>query len=196
MSRPAVFLDRDGTMINEVGYLDRMEDVRWFPWTIDAVRLLNRAGYLVCVVTNQGGIGLGLFDEPFVVNLHASLDATLRASGAIVDGWFLCPHHPRAVVAGLEGPCDCRKPGRGMIDAACARWDIDLSRSWVVGDRDVDVMMAAAVGARGVLVRSGYGERELRLKPEVFSAGTPVVAHLMEAAALILSQASQGDAQA
>ncbi len=188
MIRPAVFLDRDGTMIEEVGYLDRKEDVRWFPWTIDAIRLLNRAGFLVCVVTNQGGIGLGLFGQAFVEDVHASMDATLRESGAVVDGWFLCPHHPRAIVEGLQAPCECRKPGRGMIDAACARWDIDLAKSWVVGDRDVDVEMATAVGARGVLVRTGYGERELRLKPDVFSTGTPVVMDLMAATALILAQ--------
>lgn len=188
MSRPAVFLDRDGTMIDEVGYLARLEDIRWFPWTMDAIRLLNRAGYLVCVVTNQGGIGLGLFDEAFVRDLHATLDATLRESGATVDGWFLCPHHPRAVVPGLETPCECRKPGRGMIDAACARWEIDLARSWVVGDRDIDVMMAAAVGARGVLVRTGYGDREWQQKAGSFPAGTPVVMNLMEAAALILTE--------
>ena len=188
MTRPAVFLDRDGTMIDEVGYLDRKEDARWFPWTIDAIRLLNRAGYLVCVVTNQGGIGLGLFDEAFVTDLHASLDAELRDSGAAVDGWFMCPHHPRAVVPGLQTPCECRKPGRGMIDAACARWDIDLARSWIVGDRDVDVLMAEAVGARGVLVRTGYGEREWRLKADALPAGTRVVMNLMEATALILAQ--------
>jgi D-glycero-D-manno-heptose 1,7-bisphosphate phosphatase len=193
MIRPAVFLDRDGTMIAEVGYLDRKEDVRWFPWTIDAIRLLNRAGFLVCVVTNQGGIGLGLFDEAFVADVHASMDATLRESGAVVDGWFLCPHHPRATVEGLQTPCECRKPGRGMIDAACGRWDIDLARSWVVGDRDVDVQMAAAVGARGVLVRTGYGERELRLKPGASSATTPVAMDLMAATALILAE---GDVRA
>ena len=188
MTRPAVFLDRDGTMIDEVGYLDCEENVRWFPWTIDAIRLLNRAGYLVCVVTNQGGIGLGHFDESFVTGLHATLDATLRASGAVVDGWFLCPHHPNAVVPGLQGPCECRKPGRGMIDAACAQWDIDLARSWVVGDRDVDVLMATAVGARGVLVRTGYGEREWRVKADAFPAGTPVVMNLMAAVVLILTE--------
>lgn len=188
MSRPAVFLDRDGTMIDEVGYLDRIEDVRWFPWTIDAIRLLNRAGYLVCVVTNQGGIARGLFDEAFVDRVHAMLDGDLRASGAVVDGWFMCPHHPRAVVPGLLTPCACRKPGRGMIDAACARWEIDLPHSWIIGDRDVDVMMAAAVGARGVLVRTGHGEREWRLKAGTFPEGTPVVMNLMEATTLILTQ--------
>jgi len=188
MSRAAVFLDRDGTMIDEVGYLGRREDVRWFPWTMDAIRLLNRAGYLVCVVTNQGGIGLGLFDEPFVHELHASLDETLHASGAVVDGWFLCPHHPRAVTEQMRGPCACRKPGRGMIDAACARWEIDLAASWVVGDRDIDVMMAAGVGARGILVRTGHGERDLRRPDLSLPPGTPVVMDLMEATGLILSE--------
>jgi len=187
VSRRAVFLDRDGTMIHEVGYLGRYEDVRWFPWTMDAVRLLNRAGYLVCVVTNQGGIGLGLFDETFVRGLHASLDATLRDSGATVDGWFLCPHHPRAVVEGLQTPCECRKPARGMIDQACARWDIDLARSWVVGDRDVDVQMAAAVGARGILVRTGHGERDWNERAGTLPEGTPAVMNLMEATTLILA---------
>ena len=188
MKRRAVFLDRDGTMIEEVGYLDREEDVKWYPWTIDAIRLLNRAGYLVCVVTNQGGIGLGHFDEAFVTKLHETLDAQLRESGAVVDGWFLCPHHPQAVVPGLTGTCECRKPGRGMIDAACARWDIDLAHSWVVGDRDVDVLMAAGVGAKGVLVRTGYGDVEWRRKAHAFPPDTPVVMNLMAAAALILTE--------
>jgi len=192
MSRRAVFLDRDGTMINEVGYLDREEDVRWFPWTVDAIRLLNRAGYLVFVVTNQGGIALGHFEESFVTNLHQSLDATLREAGAVVDGWFLCPHHPQAVVDGLKGPCECRKPGRGMIDQACARWDIDLAQSWVVGDRDVDVLMAAGVGARGILVRTGYGDTEWRRKAGAFPPGTPAVMNLMAAAALILTEGDSG----
>lgn len=173
-------------MIREVGYLDRRADVEWFPWTLDAIRLLNRAGYLVCVVSNQGGIGLGLFDDAFVRDLHAALDEEVRASGGTIDGWFHCPHHPRAVVLDLQGPCDCRKPGRGMIDQACARWEIDLSRSWVVGDRDVDVQMAQAVGARGVLVKTGHGERDARLRAASFPAGTLVTAHLMEAVAQIL----------
>jgi D-glycero-D-manno-heptose 1,7-bisphosphate phosphatase len=170
-------------MIHEVGYLSRREDVRVFPWTVDAIRLLNRAGYLVCVTTNQGGIALGLFDEAFVHAVHAELDASLRENGAQIDGWFLCPHHPRATVDALGTPCACRKPGRGMIDQACARWDIDLARSWVVGDRDVDVQMAQGVGARGILVRTGHGARDAEADlPE----GTTVVTNLMEAVVAIL----------
>jgi len=192
MSRPAVFIDRDGTMIHDVGYLGRHEDIQWFPWTIDAIRLLNRAGYLVCVVTNQGGIALGLFDEPFVHEVHAAMAATLKESGATVDGWFFCPHHPRAVVAALKTPCPCRKPGRGMIDAACAQFAIDLTRSWVVGDRDIDVMMADAVGARGILVRTGYGERDARLVGAGLPEGTMVAADLMEAVSALLAADAGG----
>ena len=85
---PAVFLDRDGTMIHEVGYLARREDLRWFAWTIEAIRLLNRAGYRVCVVTNQGGIGLGYYPEQFVIDTHREMAATLERARARVDGWF------------------------------------------------------------------------------------------------------------
>ncbi len=201
MTRPAVFLDRDGTMIHEAGYLSRIEDVRWYPGTMDAVRLLNRAGYLVCVVSNQGGIALGLFDDAFVETVHASMDAELRASGAVVEGWYYCPHHPHAVVEALKTPCVCRKPGRGMIDAACEAHAIDLARSWVIGDRDVDVRMARAVGARAVLVRTGHGERDLgRLQSAgdktggTAPEGVWVVANLMEAVAALLAQDGQGAA--
>lgn len=182
--RRAVFLDRDGTMIHEAGYLSRLEDVRWFPFTMDAIRLLNRAGYLVIVITNQGGIALGLFDEAFVRAVHASMDADLAASGARVDGWYFCPHHPKGVIESLRGPCDCRKPGCAMIDAACRDHAIDLSRSWVIGDRDRDVQVATAVGARGILVRTGYGDSEAATV--TLPDGTRVVADLMEAVAEVL----------
>lgn len=186
--RRAVFLDRDGTMIEEAGYLSSLDQVRWFPGTKDAVRLLNRAGFLVFVITNQGGIGLGLFDDEFVKRTHASMDAELAASGAKVDGWYYCPHHPNAVTPGLRGPCACRKPGRAMIDAACRAHNIDLARSWVIGDRDVDVQMAAAVGAQAVLVTSGHGARELAEQGSVLPEGTLVARDLSEAVAEVLTR--------
>jgi len=187
MTRPAVFLDRDGTMIDEAGYLSSLDQVRWFPGTKDAIRLLNRAGFLVIVITNQGGIALGLFDDAFVKMVHASMDAELAASGAKVDGWYYCPHHPNAVIPELRGPCPCRKPGHAMIDAACADFQIDLARSWVIGDRERDVAMAPAVGARGILVRTGYGDREAA--SATLPAGTLVVASLSDAVADLLMEA-------
>lgn len=183
---PAVFLDRDGTLIHDMGYLSRFEDLRWYPFAIDAVRLLNRAGFLVFVVTNQGGIGRGFYPEAFVLETHAVMDRTLRDGGARVDGWFYCPHHPRAIAPALREPCACRKPGRGMADQAAARFAIDWSRSVVVGDKHTDVAMAAAIGGRGVLVLTGHGAAELARTGGTMPDAAAVVSDLMEATSWIL----------
>ena len=185
--RQAVFLDRDGTMIHDVGYLSRMEDLRWFPWSIDAIRMLNRAGFAVCVTTNQGGIAMGIYDEAFVQRLHAEMSATLTASGGHVDGWFYCPHHPRAVDPALRLDCDCRKPKPGMIHQAAKRFDLDLTRSFVVGDKMADVGLGNAVGAQSILVKTGYGQTEVsQYKGEVPGAAY-VAETLAEAVTWILT---------
>lgn len=154
---PAVFLDRDGTMIYDVGYLRRVEEIRWFPWTIDAIRLLNRAGYLVCVTTNQSGIARGYYTERDLAVVHRAMDDTLGQAGARVDAWFHCPHHPDGTVAEFRRACECRKPGPGMIRQAEANFRIDTARSVVIGDKLLDVESGVAAGARGALVRTGYG---------------------------------------
>jgi D-glycero-D-manno-heptose 1,7-bisphosphate phosphatase len=157
VSRPAVFLDRDGTMIEDVGYLDSLDRVDYYPWTVDAIRMLNRAGLAVVVVTNQSGIARGFLDEAFVQETHRLIDARLAAGGARVDAYYYCPHHPAGRVAEFARACDCRKPGRGMIDRAARDHGLDPARSFVVGDTWLDVGLARAVGARGILVRTGAG---------------------------------------
>jgi|SRR5579864_1017324 len=157
----AVFLDRDGVMLYDLGYLARLEDLHWYSCAIEAVRLLNRAGFLVFVLTNQGGIGLGLYSEGFVRATHDAMAKRLEAGGAHVDGWFFCPHHPRATIDDLRITCECRKPEPGMVRAAQSTHAIDLTRSFVVGDKASDMGLAERVGARGVLVRTGQGEPEL-----------------------------------
>ena len=174
-------------MIREAGYLARREEVHWFPFTMDAIRLLNRAGFLVFVVTNQGGIGLGVVDESFVRETHQWMGETLAAAGARVDGWLYCSHHPRAVVPELRVVCHCRKPGRGMIDAALRDHDIDLARSFVVGDKEIDVQLAEAAGMRGILVQTGYGDRELERHQGRVPGAAHVAPNLMAAAAWILA---------
>ena len=155
---PAVFLDRDGTLIEEAGYLDSLDRLHLFPWTVDALRLLERAGYRRVVVTNQSGIALGLFDETFVEQTHDALAGRLAEAGASVDAFYYCPHHPQGQVAALRQVCDCRKPGAAMLQRAAADLDIDLSRSYAIGDRWGDVQLAAAAGLRGgILLRTGYG---------------------------------------
>ncbi len=185
--RPAVFLDRDGTMVRDVGYLSRLDDLYWFPYTVDAIRLLNRAGFLIFVTTNQGGIGLGFYSEEFVQKAHAEMDAFIAAGGGRVDGWFYCPHHPRAIFDALRVTCTCRKPEPGMVRQAQERFPIDLDRSFVVGDKAGDLGLARSIGARGVLVRTGHGEAELaRLGPA--AADAHVSTDLMEATSWILEQ--------
>lgn len=187
MKRPAVFLDRDGTMVHDVAYLSRLEDLTWFPWSIDAIRLLNRAGFLVIVTTNQGGVALGLYEEQFVNDVHAKMRERLDAGGARVDGWFYCPHHPQAVVESLRLDCDCRKPKPGMIRQAQAKFDVDLDASFVVGDKFADLGLARAVGARGILVRTGHGAAELSRHGGEAPDAAFVAETLMEATSWILS---------
>lgn len=164
--RPAVFLDRDGTLNDDVGYLASLSHLTLYPWAIDAVRLLNRAGYVVVVVTNQGGIGRGVIQADFIPVLHADMDRRFGAAGARVDGWYYCPHHPEAVFDDLRVDCACRKPATGMALAAAKDLGIDLSRSWMVGDKWGDVQFGQRVGARSILVRTGWGELEEAIRPD------------------------------
>jgi D-glycero-D-manno-heptose 1,7-bisphosphate phosphatase len=187
VSAPAVFLDRDGTLIEEAGYLDRLDRLSLFPWSIDAVRLLNRAGFRVVVITNQSGIGRGLVDEPFVEATHRALAARLEAGGARVDGFYYCPHHPEADLEPYRVRCDCRKPATGLFTRAIAALGLDPSRSFAVGDRWYDLEPAVTLGGRGVLVKTGYGVSALaRPSPRVTPAH--VADNLMDATTWILRQ--------
>ena len=163
--RPAVFLDRDGTINEDVGYLSELAHLTLYPWAIDAVRLLNRAGYLVVMVTNQGGIGRGMIRPEFVGELHAVIDQRLAAGGAHVDGWYFCPHHPEALIDDLRQECGCRKPAPGMALDAARDLGIDLARSWVIGDKWIDVQLGQRIGGRAVLVRTGWGVIEEGVRP-------------------------------
>jgi D-glycero-D-manno-heptose 1,7-bisphosphate phosphatase len=159
-TRPAVFLDRDGTMIEDVGYLDRLDHIAWFPWTVDAIRAFNRAGLPVVVVTNQSGIARGQFTASFVDETHRHMTAHLSAGGARIDAYYYCPHHPSGTVAPYARSCDCRKPGRGLVDRAARDLNLDPARSFVVGDKWQDVELARRIGGHGILVRTGLGAAE------------------------------------
>lgn len=185
--RNAVFLDRDGTLLDELGYLTPDSTVHVYPYSIDAIRLLSRAGFAVVVITNQGGIGLGLYDHAFVDRTHANLSRQFEAGGAPIDGWYYCPHHPDAVVPEFKQVCSCRKPATGLVTAAAKDLELDLSRSWVVGDQWRDIEVAHRTGARSVLVRTGYGRRLEHNWPEGISRPTIVADNVMEAAARILA---------
>jgi D-glycero-D-manno-heptose 1,7-bisphosphate phosphatase len=186
---PAVFLDRDGTLIEEVGYLDSIERLVLFPWTIDALRLLRRAGYLLFVITNQAGIARGYYGEAVVEAIHRHLGDRFAAAGAPIETFYYCPHHPEATVASYRLACDCRKPQPGLVARAAREFDLDLARSFVIGDRWLDVATAQRAGARGILVRTGYGAHEWR-HPEPGVEPAAIVDHVFAAASWIVRKAT------
>jgi D-glycero-D-manno-heptose 1,7-bisphosphate phosphatase len=155
--RPAVFLDRDGTLIEERGYLDRLDLIAPFSYAAPALARLREAGFALVLVTNQAGVARGYFDEAFVRRAHEHLADLLARDGIVLDGYYYCPHHPDGVVPAYRQACRCRKPSPGMIERAAADLQLDVARSFVVGDKWLDVELARNAGARGILVRTGYG---------------------------------------
>ena len=183
--RPAVFLDRDGTLIEERGYLDRLDMLTPFPWTADAVRLINRAGFAAVVITNQAAIGRGIIDEAFLSQVHGLLDERLALGDARIDRYYYCPHHPDAALDAFRQVCRCRKPGPGMIEQACREMGLDPTRSVMVGDRWIDVRAGRAAGMRSVLLRTGHGLHEIDSPPGDVEADA-ILNNLMEAVGWIL----------
>ena len=178
-TRPAAFLDRDGTLVEDSGFLHRPEDVRLLPGAASAVRQLNAAGYAVVMVTNQSGIARGLYDAAAYDAVQRRLADLLAAAGARLDGAYYCPHHPDHT-----GPCACRKPGVRLFEEAARTLGIDLHRSWFVGDKASDVAPARTLGGRGILVRTGEGPAHAAAAR---ADGAVVVADLAAAADHILA---------
>ncbi len=185
MPQPAVFLDRDGTLIEDVGYVDRIERLRVYPWSIDCVRLLRRAGYAVVVVTNQAGVARGMVDEQTVADVYDLLQRLLGEVGERLDGHYSCPHLADAPVAAYRKVCECQKPKPGLIEQAAGELDLDVRRSVVIGDRWSDVQLARAVGAGAVLVRTGYGASQ-ETRPQNGLTADAVVDTLVEAVGWVL----------
>jgi len=158
--RPGVFLDRDGTVIEERNYLSRPEDVVLLPTAGETIARLNSLGIAVAVVTNQAGIARGYFPESQIAVVHARLDELLAEFGAKIDGYKYCPHHPLAGLGEYRIDCDCRKPKPGMLIRSAAALKIDLTRSLMVGDRLGDLQAGATAGCQSALVRTGYGASE------------------------------------
>lgn len=144
----AVFLDRDGTLAEDVGYCRRPEDFWLFPYAAKAVAQLNRLGHKVIVVTNQSGIARGFLSEDDLAAIHDKMYRALAAGGATVDALYYCPHHP-------DNGCQCRKPAPGLLLRAAEVMGLDLAKSYVVGDREADVLLGRAVGCRTILVETG-----------------------------------------
>ena len=187
MQHRAVFIDRDGTLIEETGYLNDLSRLALFPYSIDAIRQLNRAGFLIVVVTNQAGIARGIVPPAFLQTAHADISSRMAGGGAAIDRYYHCPHHPDGIIAGLAGACECRKPAPGMWHQAARELSIDLAGSYTVGDRWLDVAAGRAAGTKTVLVRTGYGDGEAWTPPPGVTADA-IVSDLAAAAGWILQQ--------
>jgi len=185
VKRPAVFLDRDGTINLDAGYIDRLERLELYPFAIDAIRLFKRAGYLTVILTNQAGVAQGLYGEDFVETVAAYLAERAERGGGKIDGHYHCPHSPDATVERYRVDCDCRKPKPGLAIRAAADLDIDLPKSVVIGDRWRDLAVARAVGARAILVKTGYGATEA-LHPQDGLSADAVCDDLIGAAVWLL----------
>ncbi len=155
--RVAVFLDRDGTLNEEVDFLRTPEEVRLIPGAAAAVRSLNEEGIVTCVISNQSGVARGFITEADLGPIHAKLEGDLLREGARISRIYYCPHHPTQGIPPYNTDCECRKPKPGMLKQAAADFGVDLARSFVIGDRIVDVQAGMAVGATTILVLTGYG---------------------------------------
>ena len=160
MKKRAVFIDRDGTLSEEVGYVNHPTRFRLFPYAAEAIKRLHENDWLAIVITNQAGVARGYFSEEMVNAVHEILSSELQTAGTFIDAIYYCAHHPTVGDAPYRHDCDCRKPKPGLIFRAAKDFDIDLKNSWMIGDRYSDVELAHNGGVRSALVMSGYGRGE------------------------------------
>jgi len=180
LPRPAAFLDRDGTIGEELGYVNHIDRFQMFPYAAEAIRELNETHVPVIVVTNQGGIARNIFPESLVHEVHRKMVAELAAGGAHVDAIYFCPHKS-------EDACECRKPNPGLLERAAREHFLDLAGSWIVGDRYADLEMGHVTGSRGILVMTGYGRGEYELHRSIWPRQPDALAeNLRDAVRLIL----------
>ena len=176
--RHAVFMDRDGTVIVEKGYAHKPEDLELIPGSAESIRRLNELAFLVIVVTNQAGVARGYYGEDQVRLFHENMDRVLGGYGARIDAYYFCPHHAEY---GGRVACGCRKPAPGMILQAVADFNVDIKKSYMIGDKAVDMQAAIAAGVFPVMVATGYGREQREMAPH----GTAFAENLQEAVELI-----------
>jgi D-glycero-D-manno-heptose 1,7-bisphosphate phosphatase len=157
VKRPAVFIDRDGTINEQMGYINHVSRFVLLPGTAEGIRLLNRHQYLAIIVSNQSGVARGYFPMELIDRVHAHMKDLLAKEGANIDGIFFCPHYPRGIVPEYSVECDCRKPRIGLVQKACEKFDIDMKNSYVIGDRCSDIELAERSNLQGIMVTTGYG---------------------------------------
>jgi len=187
MAEIAAFIDRDGTISEEVGYVNHISRFRLFPWASESIRNLNQHGLRTIVVSNQAGVARGYFSEDLVVEIHSKLNQDMQKDGAHLDAVYYCPHHPSAGKLPYRKVCGCRKPKPGMLLRATEEFGVDIQQSFVIGDRYSDIELADHSGARSIFVLSGYGRGEYEYQRNNWTVQPDwVVENLLEASHLIL----------
>ncbi len=164
--KPTIFLDRDGTINEEMGYINHTDRFIIFPFVIESLRIFKKLKYLVIIVTNQSGIARGYFSENLLNDVHNKLKRTLNKSGVGVDAIYYCPHHPKEGSEKHRKDCHCRKPKPGMIEKAMLDFDIDLNNSFMIGDRFKDVVFGKKMNLKTGFVKTGYGSGEFEYQKE------------------------------
>ncbi len=162
MKRPAIFMDRDGTVNEQMGYINHIRRFVLLPGSAEAISLLNQHGFLAIIVSNQSGVARGYFPIDLVYEVNDHMERLLRREGAVLDGILFCPHYPDGKVPEYSRSCDCRKPRTGLIEQACRQFAIDMPSSYVIGDRCSDMELASRSGLKGILVKTGYGLGDLK----------------------------------
>jgi len=189
MPNCGVFLDRDGTINEEINYLSRPDQLRLLDGAAEAIKLLNQAGCKVVVTTNQAGVARGYFSEQTVQEIHRALENMLGENGARLDAIYYCPHHPGAGLGAYKADCQCRKPKPGMLEKAADDLGLDLRQAFVVGDKISDLQAGRAAGCQNILVRTGYGlESEKEFSAYAWQPDW-IANNLLEAARWILQYA-------
>lgn len=178
MKKKIVFLDRDGTLIEEVDFLSTVEETKLYPVTIEALKLLRDAGFLFAVTTNQSGIARGYFDENAVDAIHQRIQELLSPAALEISSFHFCPHFP-------DAGCVCRKPGVGMIEQVSKNMDVDIENSWVIGDKILDIGMGFNAGTKTALVLTGYGEKH---KPDLVRQPDLIATDILDAAKQIVGK--------
>ena len=178
--RPAVFIDRDGTISEEVGYINHPSRFRVFPYSAEAIRILNNNDWLAIVITNQAGVARGYFSEDVIVSVHDRLKQDLE--NAQLDAIYYCAHHPSVGEPPYRLDCDCRKPKPGLIEQAARDFEIDMAASWMAGDRYSDIALARNAGLRSAFLLSGYGRGEWEYQSQAWEHRPDLVCeNLLEA---------------
>ena len=157
MQRPAIFLDRDGTINEQMGYINHPSRFILLPGAAEAIHVLNQNKYLVIITSNQSGVARGYFPIQLVDKIHEKMILSLAKEDAFIDKIYYCPHHTGGTVAEYSIKCDCRKPGPGLINKALKDFDIDIDHSYVIGDRCSDIAFAQRANIKGIMVETGYG---------------------------------------